>query len=52
VETDHLPAIGLYERLGYQRRADFEISLGGRVFRFQRMARCVTPSLTGPAARG
>jgi ribosomal protein S18 acetylase RimI-like enzyme len=52
VETDHLSAIGLYERLGYQRRSEFEINLGGRVFQFHRMTRSVTSILTGPAAHG
>jgi ribosomal protein S18 acetylase RimI-like enzyme len=39
VETDHLPARGLYAHLGYEQRAAMEISLGGRVFRFLRLGK-------------
>lgn len=39
VETDHLPARRLYARLGYEQRAITEISLGGSVFRLDRMAK-------------
>ena len=39
VETDHLQALGLYARLGYERRAATAIAMGGRIFRFNRMAK-------------
>ncbi len=39
VETDHLPARALYERLGYEQRAAMGITLAGRLFSFHRMTK-------------